>query len=93
MREQKRSFHKKRKWFCPKCKKVVMQNRTEIPRKYQVWAEYLCPDFLLRKEKVDYLTFTSIAFTFLTSFLGSFTSRIPSFKDASTLSGTTSAGI
>jgi predicted RNA-binding Zn-ribbon protein involved in translation (DUF1610 family) len=29
MREMKRSYHKKRKWVCPKCGKVVMQ----IPKK------------------------------------------------------------
>jgi ribosomal protein S27AE len=25
MKEEKRSFHKKRKWVCPKCGKVVME--------------------------------------------------------------------
>lgn len=25
MREQKRSFHKQRKWVCPRCKRVRME--------------------------------------------------------------------
>ena len=29
MREEKRSFHKQRKWICPKCQKVRMQQVAE----------------------------------------------------------------
>jgi hypothetical protein len=32
MREEKRSFHKKRKWVCRKCGKVVMERAKKKPR-------------------------------------------------------------
>lgn len=33
MVEKKRSFHKKRKWVCPQCSKVRMQQQREKPSK------------------------------------------------------------
>lgn len=33
MVEEKRSFHKKRKWLCPTCGKVRMQQQRPLERK------------------------------------------------------------
>jgi len=33
MREEKRTFHKQRKWICPVCKRARMQKVTKSPRK------------------------------------------------------------
>ena len=31
MKEESRSFHKQRKWICPKCGKARMQRKRESP--------------------------------------------------------------
>lgn len=42
MKEQKRSFHKKRKWACPKCGKIRMQNHKIIKKGLITHNEKIC---------------------------------------------------